>query len=448
MLFTEEPHLKVGIVTDKKIRFELHGEFKVVGLKDTYSGAFTAEVKDDHIVFSGNTSPKEFTDEVIFNPGDSYSDSFLIKDVTIGIDFHWQRKETQQFNYSLKLVRDKDKFIAINILPLEDYLISVISSEMSANSSLQLLKAQAVVSRSWVLARLEKLNLETDILDKKSASQTSDEHIRWYDREQHKNFDFCGDDHCQRFQGVTKITTAMAQQAVSETRGVVLMSDGNICDTRYSKSCGGITEEFKNVWEPINLPYLTPVIDYKHMPDDFNLDFSSELNASKWILENPPSYCNTEDEIILSQVLVNFDQETKDFFRWKLEYSQKELSSIITEKSGFDFGEIIDLIPVERGQSARLIKLKIVGSKKTLVIGKELEIRRILSKTHLYSSAFVIETEFKDSDVPVKFILSGAGWGHGVGLCQIGSAVMAEKGHEFDEILLHYFSNATIKKIY
>ncbi|UCH66937.1 MAG: SpoIID/LytB domain-containing protein [Ignavibacterium sp.] len=448
MMFTEEPLINVGIITDKKISFELYGEFKVTGSKDTYSGLFNAEVTDDRIVCSSNTSSYEFSDEVFFEPGDLFSDSFLVKDVIIGVGFHWQRKESQQFNHSLKLVRYKDNLIAINILPLEDYLTSVISSEMNAKSFLQSLKAQAVVSRSWVLAQLEKSELVNTDESLADENQAQDEHIRWYSREQHTNFDVCADDHCQRFQGITKITTDIARKAVFETRGIVLMYDGNICDTRYSKSCGGITENSKNVWEPIDRPYLKSVIDYKHEPDDFNLNFTKEVNASKWINDYPPAYCNTDDETILSQILVDFDQETKDFFRWKLEYSQEELSAIIKEKSGFDFGNIIDLVPVERGQSARLTKLKIVGSKKTLVVGKELEIRRILSKTHLYSSAFVIEKEFNDADIPVKFILSGAGWGHGVGLCQIGCAVMAEKGHEFDEILLHYFSNAAIKKIY
>jgi SpoIID/LytB domain protein len=447
-MFAEEPNINVGIVTDKKIRFELYGDFKVIGSKDTYSGLFTAEAKDDQILCNSNTSSNEFTDEVIFEPGDLFSDSFLIRDVTVGVGFHWQRKESQQFNHFLKLVREKENIIALNILPLEDYLTSVISSEMSAKSFLQSMKAQAVVSRSWVLAQLEKPDLENAGEMDSSENQEEQQHIRWYCREQHKNFDVCADDHCQRFQGITKITTEIARQAVIETRGVVLIYDSNICDTRYSKSCGGLTENSKNVWEPVDLPYLSSVIDYKHEPDDYNLDLTKEVNASRWIHNYPPSYCNTDDEAILSQILVDFDQETKDFFRWKLEYSQAELSSIIKNKSGFDFGDIIDLVPVERGQSARLIKLKIVGSKKTLVIGKELEIRRILSKTHLYSSAFVIEKELNNSDIPQKFILSGAGWGHGVGLCQIGSAVMAERGHNFDEILLHYFSNATIIKIY
>ena len=448
MIITEEPLITVGILTTKKISFELYGNFKVAELKTALYGIFIAEVKNDNIVISGNKFQKQFKDEIIFVPEDPFADSFLIRNVTIGLDFHWQREETQQFNHSLKLIRENDKLIAINRLPVEDYLTSVISSEMSAKSSLQSLKAHAVVSRSWVLAQLSNTKIRADIETEINQSNLDDEHICWYDREQHKNFDVCGDDHCQRFQGITKISTEIARKAVSDTEGVVLMNDDNICDTRYSKSCGGITEDFKNVWAQVDLPYLTSVVDYKHIPDDFDLDLTREFNARRWIQGNPPSYCNTEDETILSQILVDFDQETKDFFRWELEYSQRELSSIIIEKSGIDFGDIIDLIPVERGLSARLIKLKIVGSKKTLIIGKELEIRRMLSSSHLYSSAFVIDKVYNSSDIPEKFILYGAGWGHGVGLCQIGSAVMAETGYKFDEILLHYFSNAKIKKIY
>ena len=448
MIFTEEPVITVGILTNKKIKFELHGNFNVAELKNSLSGMFIAELINDNIVISGNKFQKEFIDEIIFEPEDPYSDSFLLKNVTIGVDFHWQRKEAQQFNHSLKIIRDNDKLIAINRLPVEDYLISVISSEMSAKCSLQSLKAHAVVSRSWVLAQLGNTKIRANIDSETATSKLDDEHIRWYDRQQHSKFNVCGDDHCQRFQGITKISTEVARQAVSETRGVVLKNDDDICDTRYSKSCGGITEDFKNVWAQVELPYLTSVVDYKHVPDDFNLDLTNEINARKWIRGNPPSYCNTKDEAILSQILVDFDQETKDFFRWELEYNQMELSSIIKKKSGYDFGDIIDMVPVERGLSSRLIKLKIVGSKRSLIIGKELEIRRILSLTHLYSSAFVIDKVFNGSDIPDKFILYGAGWGHGVGLCQIGSAVMAESGYKFDEILLHYFSNAKIKKIY
>ena len=447
MLVREEPLLSVGILTEKKIKFELYGSFNVSGVKDTFSGIFTAEVKDDKILCKNNSTSFEIKNEIIFDPQNPVLESFFIRDVMIGVDFHWQRLERQRFNHSLKLLRENDKVAAINFIPLEPYLVSVISSEMSAKSSLQSLKAQTVVSRSWVLAQLEKVKSKGKDMTNASI-KSEDEQIRWYGRGKHKNFDVCADDHCQRFQGITKVTTERAKEAVAQTRGVVLLSNEKFCDARYSKSCGGLTENFENVWEPVKLPYLTSVVDYKYVPENFDLDFSNEKNVRKWIMGNPPSFCNTSDKTILSQILIDYDQETADFFRWRVEYDQKDLSAIIKEKSGIDFGTILDLIPVERGLSSRLIKLKIVGSKKSLTIGKELEIRRILSPKHLYSSAFVIDKVMGEKDIPEKFILNGAGWGHGVGLCQIGGAVMAEKGYQFDEILLHYFSNAKIKKIY
>jgi SpoIID/LytB domain protein len=312
-----------------------------------------------------------------------------------------------------------------------------------------MLKSLAVVSRSWLLAQIEKsksIKMKKEVYS--SESRTEDEYIKWYDREEHELFDVCADDHCQRYQGITKISTQAARQAVEETFGLVLMFENKICDARFSKSCGGITEAFHNVWEPVVHEYLTSIIDYKFEPENYNIDFSEEKNARKWIMGNPPAYCNTKEEKILSQVLIDYDQETKDFFRWKVVYSQTEISDLISKNSGMDFGEIIDLIPIERGASSRLIKLKIKGSKKELVVGKELEIRRLLSLTHLYSSAITIEKQNVDNNIPGKFVLYGAGWGHGVGLCQIGAAVMAERGHSFDEILLHYFNNARLNKIY
>ena len=272
--------------------------------------------------------------------------------------------------------------------------------------------------------------------------------IKWYDREEHNNFDVCADDHCQRYQGVTKIHTDLVKQAIDETYGIVLVHNNKICDSRYYKSCGGITEAFENVWEPVKHPYLSSIVDYKFGAENYDIDFSNEENVRKWILSNPPAFCNTKDDKIVSQILPNLDQKTKDFYRWKIEYVQQELAEIIKEKSGIDFGEILDLIPIDRGYSGRLIKLKIVGTKKTYTIGKELEIRRTLSKTHLYSSAFIIDKESVIESIPQKFILHGAGWGHGVGLCQVGAAVMGEMGYQFDEILLHYFQGANLKKLY
>lgn len=447
MLYNEEPYISVGILTDKKIKFELYGDFSVVGSKDSFSGIYTAELKNDRIVCKSSKHEIEGFNQIEFIPEDPVSESFLLRDVVIGNKFHWERKEKQRFIYSLLLVKSGDQIVAINHIPLERYLTSVISSEMSAKSSIELLKAQAVIARSWVLAQIER---SEKLREKHETHETSlalkDELIKWYDREDHTLFDVCADDHCQRFQGVTKIISDASFNAIEQTRGIVLLSGGNICDTRYSKCCGGVTESFENVWEPVKHPYLMSVVDYKFEPENFNLDFSDEANCKKWIKENPAAFCNTSDRKILSHILVDYDRETKNFFRWKVEYTQSELASLIKKKSGIDFGNILDLIPVERGDSARLVRLKIVGSKKTLTVGKELEIRRLLSETHLYSSAFVVEKIGKD--IPEKFKLYGAGWGHGVGMCQIGAAVMAEMGYNFDEILSHYFKNSELKKIY
>ncbi len=447
--FHKEPTISVGIITEKQINFDLYGDFKVKGVKKFFSGRFTAEVVNGKVRCKRGDDLLEADKEIVFEPDDIDLESFLIKDVTIGVRFHWQRKEKQRFQGTLKLLRAGDKIVVINIIPVEKYLTSVVSSEMSAKSSLQMLKSLAVVSRSWLLAQMEKsksIKMRKKIYS--SESRTEDELIRWYDREEHELFDVCADDHCQRYQGITKISTQMARQAVEETFGLVLLFKNEICDTRFSKSCGGITESFHNVWEPAVHEYLTSVIDYKFEPENYDTDFSSEKNAGKWIKGNPPAYCNTKDDKILSQVLLDYDRETKDFFRWRVVYSQSEISELLFKKSGIDFGEIIDLIPVERGNSSRLIRLKIVGSKQELTVGKELEIRRLLSLTHLYSSAIVIEKQNVDNNIPGKFVIFGAGWGHGVGLCQIGAAVMAEKGHSFDEILLHYFHNARLNKIY
>jgi SpoIID/LytB domain protein len=444
-----EPLISVGILTDNKVTFELYGDYSSNVAKKKLNGRFIAEVINNEIVCKSADDKIISKDELFFEPGDITTDTFQIRDVTIGVKFHWERKEKQSFAGTLKLKKDSDKLAVINIIPIEKYLTSVISSEMSAKSSLQLLKAHSIISRSWLLAQIEKSkSLKTTKSKYLSSFDSSDEHIKWYDREDHKLFDVCADDHCQRYQGVTKVFTDIARNAVKQTHGIVLVSFDKLCDARFSKSCGGISESFENVWEPIKYDYLTSIYDYKFPSENFVTDFSSEKNSVRWIKGNPPSFCNTTDKKILSQVLLDFDQETTDFFRWKVSYTQDEISEIIKTKSEIDFGNIIDLIPVQRGKSSRLIKLKIVGSKKTLVVGKELEIRKFLSKSHLYSSAIVIEKAEIQNGIPQKFEIFGAGWGHGVGLCQIGAAVMAEKGHEFDEILLHYFKNAELKKIY
>lgn len=444
-----EPVVSVAVLKEQKIEFELYGDFAVDNSGVFYSGKYTALYENGKIKITNGATTKEFSNELTFKPDNIESESFLIKDVIIGIQFHWQQKEKQRFIGSLKLLIEDNGITAVNILPVEDYLTSVISSEMNANSSVEFLKAHAIISRSWLLAQIDKRNkILSESGEYSSKQETEEELIKWYDREDHTLYDVCADDHCQRYQGITKLYAHNAQTAVEETRGMVLTYNDVICDARFSKACGGIAESFENVWEPVHHPYLTKVVDYKFEPDNFDLNLKDEKAADKWIRNSPPAFCNTTDKKILSLVLQDYDLKTTDFYRWKVELNQEEISALILKKSGLDFGMVYDLIPIERGDSGRLIKLKIVGSKKTLTIGKELEIRKYLSESHLYSSAFVVDKEDVKDGVPGKFVLTGAGWGHGVGLCQIGAAVMSEKGYNFDEILLHYFRGAKISKIY
>jgi stage II sporulation protein D len=444
-----EPTVSVGILHDDPIIFELKGTYRRAEDDRDYSGVFTVSQEGSEIQVAQRGKKLFKAEEILFEPVDYDFDSVIIRDVVIGVKFHWERKEHQQFRGSLKLIREADKLTAVNILPIEHYLLSVISSEMSATSNENLLDAHAIISRSWLLAQIEK---SREIREGKkkyvAVHRTEDELIRWYDREDHTLYDVCADDHCQRYQGVTKARTELVNTSIEKTRGIVLKYKGQLCDARYSKSCGGVSENFKNVWEPVEHDYLTSVIDNSERPAGFSVDLTEESSAEKWIRGNPPAFCNTGDATILSQVLLDFDQETTDFYRWKVEYTQKDLSKLIRERSSIDYGDILDLVPVERGHSGRLTKLKIIGSKKTMTIGKELEIRRTLSPSHLYSSAFVVDKLDIRDGIPGKFLLTGAGWGHGVGLCQIGAAVMGSKGYTYEEILKHYFKGAELEKIY
>lgn len=444
----DEPKVSVAILNDPQIQIELSGEYLIKELDITISGPISAAIENDKIKLTGNRILHAAENEFNIEPVDSTESSFLIKDVVIGIDFHWQKKEDQRFKGSLRLIKEKGNITAVNVINVEEYLMSVISSEMSATSSEELLKAHSIISRSWLIAQIQKSdNLKKSDDNKYSFVETEDKLIKWFDREDHVLYDVCADDHCQRYQGITKIISDKSKKAIEFTRGMLLTYEGEICDARYSKSCGGVSENFELVWEPVEYPYLKKVIDYSEdTASDFDLTLESD--AEKWIKGNPPAFCNTHDEKILSQVLLDFDQTTKDFYRWKVEYTQEEISGLVNKNLGDDFGEILDLIPVSRGVSGRLIELKIVGSRKTLTIGKELIIRKTFSNSHLYSSAFVVEKHDVENKIPGKFVLLGAGWGHGVGLCQIGAAVMGEKGYKFDEILLHYFKGAELKKLY
>ena len=437
----KEPEISVGIVNAQEIHFTLNGNFFAKG--ETVSGDQAVSFSEGGILWNGNLYR-----ELTFTPQEELN-SFSLYDVTIGINFHWERQETQVFMGTLKLVVEEEKIVAINILPVEDYLTSVISSEMSANSSLELLKAHAVVSRSWLFAQIEKRKAMSG-KDEGFFSfiKTKDEYIRWYDREDHTIFDVCADDHCQRYQGITKATSPTVAEAVKATRGCLLMYDNKICDARFSKCCGGATEEFEYCWEDKHYPYLSAVRDAEEEENRPLPDLTNEEEAEHWIRKAPKSFCDTHDKKILSQILNNYDQETTDFYRWKVRYTQEELAELIRTNTKSDYGDIIDLIPVQRGPSGRICKLKIVGSLKTMTIGKELEIRRTLSNSHLFSSAFVVDKGNLKDGVPQWFLLSGAGWGHGVGLCQIGAAVMGEKGYSYEEILLHYYKGADIRKYY
>lgn len=432
--YDSQPTIQVGILKQTEIKFVLRGEFVVNGGAETVSGEGSVALSDGKILYKGNRY-----ESLLFSSADEES-NFDLVDVVIGIHFHWERKETQRFKGALKFILLDGELQAINIVPTEDYLTSVISSEMSATSSLELLKAHAVISRSWLLNKLEDRQEEKH----SDAMVITDEKIiRWYDHQDHTHFDVCADDHCQRYQGITKASTQAVREAIKATFGEVLTYDGKICDARFYKACGGATELFENCWEEVHHPYLLPVADAANLTFP---DLTQEAEARKWILSTPTAYCNTTDRLVLSQVLNNYDQETPDFYRWRVAYSQKELSELIGEKMGIDFGEIVDLIPLKRGASARIIELKVVGTKRTVVIGKELEIRKALSKSHLYSSAFVVDKE--ENDGSVQFVLRGAGWGHGVGLCQIGAAVMASQGIGYQAILSHYYPHSELTKRY
>lgn len=438
----KQPDVTVGIVSAQKIHFSLNKPYLAKGEK--VLGEQVVEFSEGGVLWNGNQYS-----QLTFHP-QSADASFSLSDVTIGVNFHWERKETQTFLGTLRFVVESDKIVAINELPVEKYLESVISSEMSATSSLELLKAHAVISRSWLLAQMKKRREVAESGNNFfSFTKKEDTLIRWYDREDHTLFDVCADDHCQRYQGITKETSPHVAEAIRQTKGQILMDGDEICDARFSKCCGGITEEFQYCWEDTPKTYLTSVRDIALGVEHTLPNLTNEEEAEKWIRFNPPAFCNTQDKKILSEVLNDYDQETVNFYRWKETLSQEKLQQLIADKLKMDLGAILDMKAVERGKSGRISKLQIIGTEKTFTIGKELEIRRTLSDSHLLSSAFVVDKYDKDEQgVPQRFELIGAGWGHGVGLCQIGAAVMGEQGYHYDAILLHYYQGAEIKKLY
>ncbi|MGL5689306.1 MAG: SpoIID/LytB domain-containing protein [Bacteroidales bacterium] len=434
-----EPKIEVGILQQKVISFALKGTYTFG--QEHYEGVYEVKYESGKILFEG----EEYT-EIHLKTKNQSRNSFTLSEVLIGKGFHWERKEDQTFRGDLKLIVENDQLVAINILLLEDYLKSVIASEMRATSAIELLKAHAVISRSWLMSQIDKRQNQAakEQAAYPSDTRSEDSWIKWWDREDHVSFDVCADDHCQRYQGISRISAAsdLVTEAVETTAGEVLMHDGQICDARYSKCCGGMLEEFQNCWEPVPKKYLRKVYDGNRYELASIPDLTDEVQARKWICGSPAAYCNTTDKYILSQVLNTYDQETTDFYRWKQVYDKSELDALIAKNTGIDFGHIRSFEVLERGTSGRVLQLKICGDKHTMTIGKELLIRKVLSETHLYSSAIVFE------ETEERWIIRGAGWGHGVGLCQIGAAVMAVKGYEYEDILNHYFPSAAIEKIY
>lgn len=425
-------NVDIGVLRAPQIKFDLIGNFASdVPFLEKEN---TVSVAEGSLCLNGVACSS-----INFQPQDTDS-LFVLHDVVIGVGFHWQRRENQTFRGALLFIIEDGEVRAVNRLPVEDYLESVISSEMSATSSMEFLKAHTVISRSWLYAQLaRRKRVEQGVL----GWENEEEIVRWYAREDHTLFDFCADDHCQRYQGITRAVNPNVARAVRETCDIVLMYDGEVCDARFSKCCGGVTERFSACWENEDYGYLQA---FRDAPGNEPLpDLTTEEGAREWIENVPSSYCSTDDQKVLSQILNGYDRETNDFYRWKVEYSQDELSALLSERSGIDFGKVIDLQPVERAASGRIVRLRVVGSKRTVTVGKELEIRRWLSKSHLYSSAFVVDTFHEGNSV--RFRLKGAGWGHGVGLCQIGAAMMGEKGCSYSQILEHYYPGALLEKI-
>ncbi len=445
----QEPVITVGLMTvpTGAVRFTLHGDFVTANNVTLHSGGYQTSVADKLIQFDNGSF---FAGDVTLMPLTTTT-SFTVHDVVIGIGFHWERKEDQSFQGALKLkVDEAGNLLVINLVPLESYVTSVISSEMSATSTVELLKAHAIISRSWLLAQIKPWRLERQADLSNGAIFTNDsgeqELIRWYAKEAHTEFDVCADDHCQRYQGSTKATEPRVFETIASTRGRVLTYEETICDARFSKCCGGMVEDYAAAWDNTKLDYLSVLYDGETFPAEYPLPLTDEANARQWILGDPPAFCNTQDKEVLARILPGFDQETTDFYRWRVTLQQEELQALLQKKLGVEFGPIHKLEPVERAKSGRLVKLRIVGAKRSLIIGKELEIRRAFSLSHLYSSAFMIEADA--APIPTHFTLHGAGWGHGVGLCQIGAALMAERGYRYEKILTHYYPGAQLHLLY
>lgn len=441
----DEPNISVCIMESEKLEFILDGYFNLKGSDRIYNGKFTAEIQKNSIIIKQNDFKLNFDQDLIFFPREYDTDHFIIKNIPVSKGFHREKKEQHRYKGSVKIIILDGKIITINIIPLEDYLKCVLSNEVKQTESQDYLKSYAIVARSWILAQLAKKNKKQTI---KSAQKTESELIHWAENCDHLYYDVCSGEHCQIYPGITKVENSNVEEAVKLTYGMVLAYQDEICDTRYSKCCGGITESHEYVWDEKKIDYLTSIVDYKYRSDFYPLDLKEEQNAKKWIMSNPSAFCNNSPEKNVVVLQDDPDREKYNYFRWKIIYTADELQKILEEKTNCKFGKILEIESLSRGFSGRLEKIRITGENNTLIIGKELEIRRVLSRTHLFSSAIIIEKEKDDSGNIVNFVIYGAGWGHGVGLCLSGASNMGLMGYYFDEILIHYFKGASIKKVY
>lgn len=442
-----EPVIAVGILKAPAIRLRLTGRFVLTLSGKGVTGDI--EVRTGHRGVELRTGGRSIAagESIRLSPGVPWQGEFTVMGVVIGIGLHWESKENQVFRGNMRFMKESGEVRLVNELPAEQYLRSVITSEMNASSPLELLKAHAIISRSWLISQVEAPQRKLPSRGAGEPALDDMEILRWYDREDHEGFHVCADDHCQRYQGFARTGDARVDRAVDETAGQVLTHSGRLCDTRYSKCCGGMTERYESCWEPVAHPCLESVPDREQASGNVP-DLRQEPLAGGFIRGRPEAFCNTEDTDLVKQVLNDYDHPGSGHFRWEVRYTRQELSELIAEKSGLEFGEILELEPVERGPSGRLVRLRIIGSRRTMVVGKELEIRRWLSPSHLYSSAFIVERDTGAGGVPDGFKLRGAGWGHGVGLCQIGAAVMASGGYGHRQILQHYYRGATINQWY
>ncbi len=448
----DEPILKVGLLLGQPTaKLELTGEFdlevegrvveRLVGPKTV-----VARVSGDLVALDGMTEARS----IRLTPVNAERSSFLLRDMIVGVAFHWEHTEDLKFRGGVTFRHRGDSLDVINEVPLEEYLISVVSSEMSAGCPPASMEAHAVISRSWLLAQIQAEKGEDPASQAGQVLGEERDGIveirRWYDREDHVDFDVCADDHCQRYQGITRAFSEVAVKAVKATRGLVLLQGGEVCDARFSKCCGGMTEVFESAWGDEPFDYLQAFVDGEE--ETFEVPLTDEALATRFIEGAPGAFCNTDDRELLDRILPDIDHGTQDFYRWEEELGQEKLRSLLQEKGGIDPGPVLAMTSLERGPSGRITKLEIRGQDRTIHVGKELEIRRLLSESHLYSSAFVVHPLDVADGVPGRFVLRGGGWGHGVGFCQIGAAVMAEKGYECDEILSHYYRGARLERLY